>query len=158
MRTMLIPLAILATTPALAAEVRIDTVYTAIEGEQLDQMLQGLGLQAERADDSEGNPLFRIQKENYSVFLITDDCTPDGCGTLRLYVGFALTNKPDWQMVNGWNRTHLHTRAYLDKDGDPVLESDLSLKDGATTDAISAYLKRFGEETQAFVTEVGFRS
>lgn len=158
MRTMLFPLALLAATPALAAEVKIDTVYTAIEGEQLAQLLQGLGVETERSDDSEGNPLFRLQREGYSVFLITDDCTDVGCGTLRLYVGFALSDKPDWQMVNGWNRTHLHTRAYLDKDGDPVLESDLSLKDGVTTEGISTYLRRFGEETQSFVAQVGFRS
>jgi hypothetical protein len=68
-----------------------------------------------------------------------------------------MRNRPTLQRINAWNQEKRFSRAYLDKDGDPVLESDLRLTDGVTRETVVSFLKIFEISLSAFATWIGFR-
>lgn len=45
--------------------------------------------------------------------------------------------------INEWNRDKRLSRAYLDNENDPVLESDLDMTEGATPDQLVHFVKLF---------------
>ncbi|WP_024119306.1 YbjN domain-containing protein [Thermus thermophilus] len=53
-------------------------------------------------------------------------------------------------------RSKLFSRAYLDEDGDPVLEADLDLEGGVTNGAIRALLENFRDSMREFIGWIGF--
>ncbi len=66
--------------------------------------------------------------------------------SLQMYAGFS--GLPcNAQAVNEWNHTKRFSKAYLDSDGDPVIESDLAIGGGLTVDAIAHHIRLF--ETSA---------
>lgn len=50
----------------------------------------------------------------------------------------------DLKFINDWNRTKRFSRAYLDKDGDIVLEAEVDLEPGMSSEAIKSWLRGFG--------------
>lgn len=58
------------------------------------------------------------------------------------------------QKVNRWNQTKRYSRAYLDEDGDPVLELDLDLVGGATKARIIDYFRTCFASFKAWHEEV----
>ena len=51
---------------------------------------------------------------------------------LQLYAAFISEVPPPLGVINEWNRTKRYSRAYVDSDGDAVIESDLDIKGGVT--------------------------
>jgi hypothetical protein len=56
--------------------------------------------------------------------------------------------------VNEWNKTRKYSKTYLDDDGDPVLELDLDLEGGVTTERIVDFLKTCRLSFTAWMKEV----
>jgi hypothetical protein len=50
---------------------------------------------------------------------------------------------PTLATVNEWNQKNNFSRAYIDKDGNAVLESDLVLSGGVTNDTVEIFVKTF---------------
>ena len=46
--------------------------------------------------------------------------------------------------INDWNRTKRFSRAYLDRDGDVVLETEVDIEPGMSEEAIKTWIKGFG--------------
>ncbi len=64
-------------------------------------------------------------------------------GDLQLY--FAMTGGSwNYRDMNEWNKTHRLSRAYLDDDGDPVLEADLLSNGGMTVTRVRDFVDIFG--------------
>ncbi len=63
-------------------------------------------------------------------------------GDLQLYIGLGGMGN-DLSDVNEWNRTHRLSRAYIDKKGDPILESDLLSDAGLTPQHVVAFVRVF---------------
>jgi len=63
-------------------------------------------------------------------------------GDLQLYYGISGVSLPV-RTVNEWNRTRRLTRAYLDSDGDPVLEADLLANAGLQKEAVTEFVRVF---------------
>jgi hypothetical protein len=62
------------------------------------------------------------------------------------------------ERINEWNRSQRFGRAYLDKDGDPVIEMDLDLDDGGLSAALFADNLEFWDAVLGkFERHVGFR-
>ena len=61
--------------------------------------------------------------------LIGDDANRE-MASMQLYAGFIGDSSVTPQRMNEWNRNHRFTRAYIDNEGDPVLEMDLNLAFG----------------------------
>jgi hypothetical protein len=67
-----------------------------------------------------------------------------------------MKKPPTLERINAWNREHRFSRAYLDADGDPVLEADLDLSGGVAEGVIRAFLDLFEESLRAFAAWIGF--
>jgi Putative bacterial sensory transduction regulator len=54
--------------------------------------------------------------------------------SVQLYAGFTRNSSSTVQQMNEWNSTHRFTRAYIDEQGDPVLEMDLNFAFGGVSE------------------------
>jgi hypothetical protein len=71
-------------------------------------------------------------------------------GDLQFYYA-ASGGKWEYEDMNEWNRKKRLTRAYLDQDKDPTLESDLLSDGGLTKENVKAFINVFA------ISKVGFR-
>lgn len=74
-------------------------------------------------------------------------------GDLQLY--YVMTGG-HWEppVINQWNRTRRLTRAYVDTDGDLVLEADLLAAAGVTERQVGSFVAVFERALDLFVHEV----
>ncbi|MFA7431753.1 MAG: YbjN domain-containing protein [Rhodospirillaceae bacterium] len=56
--------------------------------------------------------------------------------------------------VNTWNKTKMYSRAYLDDNGDPVLEAEQDLAGGVSIERLKDFIKTYGVSLTAFLREV----
>ena len=54
--------------------------------------------------------------------------------SMQLYAGFIGDKTTTPQRMNEWNSAHRFTRAYIDSEGDPVLEMDLNFAFGGVSE------------------------
>ena len=73
---------------------------------------------------------------------------------LQFYASFK--RKTTLGRVNDWNAGKRYTRAYLDKDGDPVLEADLDLEGGVSYGAVAEFFKTWVTSVKLFTQHIGF--
>ena len=133
-------------------------VRTAVTLEEVEALLQAWGFRHERKDGKE-EPYFVVYFGDLKATLLLLRCEGDRCLALLLggsFTGFAPEDRPDHARLNGWNREKLFSRAYLDEDGDPVLEADLDLEGGVTNEAIRAFLENFRDSMREFTGWIGF--
>lgn len=67
-----------------------------------------------------------------------------------LLAGFSANGHALPDRINEWNRTKRFSRAYLDREGDPIIESDIDLEGGVTRDAMVAWIRTFAVSLGAF--------
>lgn len=91
--------------------------------DDLFNLLAKEGLVPERRSDT----AVRVKMEMITVlFLLEEDQL-----SLQAFAGFR-SEKANLTKVNEWNRNKRYSRAYIDGDGDPVIELDLDLRGGVT--------------------------
>lgn len=73
---------------------------------------------------------------------------------LQFYASFK--RKTTLGRINDWNASKRYTRAYLDKDGDPVLEADLDLEGGVSYGAVAEFFKTWVTSVKLFTQHIGF--
>ncbi|WP_423603930.1 YbjN domain-containing protein [Sphingomonas sp. MS122] len=141
----LIAATIAGTTPAGAQ------ILTSSDPELITELLRSEGYRAElipaKGDDG---PLIRSGAggANFSIFF--NDCTKGKeCQSVQFYAGFSKT-KMDVAKMNEWNRDKRWGRAYIDKDGDPVIEMDINMAPGGMeralfVDSLNIWSKLIGE-------------
>lgn len=110
----------------------------------LVELLKELGYSSVSIKDT-GKITFKMEGMNVVLFNLK--------GTLQLYVG--VSGAPtDLEKINKWNMNKRFSRAYLDKDRDPVLESDLMVSDGTTREALSSFIQLYAQSLVSFRREV----
>jgi hypothetical protein len=68
---------------------------------------------------------------------------------------FALSGtRATLRDVNEWNSSKLFSRAYIDEDGDPVLEMDVDLAGGVTVARLRDLVRTFAQVQADFLREV----
>ena len=75
---------------------------------------------------------------------------------LQFYASFK--KKATMGRINDWNASKRYTRAYLDKEGDPVLEADLDLEGGVSYGALAEFFKTWVASVKLFTEHIGFQS
>jgi hypothetical protein len=123
----------------------------------MEAILREVGYRYERRRETGELVVFSLRMRDLGASLFLVDCKGGRCGSLQLFAGFSMRNPPTLQRINAWNQEKRFSRAYLDKDGDPVLESDLRLTDGVTRETVVSFLKIFEISLSAFATWIGFR-
>lgn len=122
-------------------------VVQTLNSAQMTALLQDQGfsnVEIDRDDD------IIVRMQGYRVLVIVR-----GGNYSRILYRFALAGtSATLRDVNEWNRTKLFTRAYLDNDGDPVLEMDVDLDGGVTIARIKDSIRTYNVSLAAFLREV----
>ena len=119
----------------------------------IEEILVDLGLTFDRRTDSRGDPYWVLYLDELTVVLSVDDAVEGSPGRhqyLQLYAGWIAEGVVSCDLVNEWNYRTRGTRAYLDADGDVVLEADLYLRGGVTRETIVEFVERFERLAKAF--------
>lgn len=106
-------------------------VVTNLSLDQLESLVRGMNLSPTR----EKGAALRFKLGGFNVFLFTKGVD------IQLYAWFS--DKVGVAKLNDWNRTQRFCRAYVDKDGDSVLESDLDLEGGVTLENVKAFIDSY---------------
>ena len=127
----------LALAPARADE----TLHERFSDEQLITILNDAGFAAVTVVDEDVLRI-NVNGESYGM-LIQDD------GDLLLYYGLTGYTV-DCSEINAWNQNARLTRAYIDDENDPVLESDLLANAGMTTAHVTEFMRVFMRAAEVF--------
>jgi len=130
-------------------------LYTSMSGDEIESLLKSMNFIYNRTTDRSGDPIFRIAIDRYRVALITDDCSNSRCSIIQLYAGFDLPGTFDMDKINEWNRTKRFARAYVDEEGDPILETELSLEGGVSSKAIEKFIRIYSGALPRFAEFIG---
>lgn len=112
--------------------------------EQLIALLSQIGYEARTV--LEGSITFELEHAQVMLF-------NQWGGDLQLY--YVVTGG-SWDLpgINDWNRTRRLCRAYVDPDGDLVLESDLLALGGVTDRQVVSFVAIFEKAVEMFIEEV----
>lgn len=130
---------------AAAADIDgIDRLHDEFSDDELMELLRELGHDPRPV--LEGSITFELGPAQVMLF-------NQWGGDLQLY--YVVTGG-DWPLerINEWNRTRRLCRAYLDPDGDLVLESDLLSLGGLTDRQVVSFVAIFEKAVDMFVREV----
>jgi hypothetical protein len=133
-----------------------EPVLSRVTPEQVETVLQQMGLAYERGVDSQDDPMFSFKLSTYDVTMYSYGCEAAGCTSLRLYAYFRLDDPPTVVRINEWNRTKRFSTAYLDSDGDPCLDEDLIVRGGVTPSAIEQFVLTYRSRLSAFASHIGY--
>ncbi len=122
-------------------------VVQTLTSAQMKSLLQDQGFPNVEVD-SDDDLIVRMQGYRVIVFV-------RGGNYSRIQFFFALGGtSATMRDVNDWNRTKLFTRAYLDNNGNPVLEMDVDLDGGVTIARIKDSIRTYNQSLAAFLREV----
>jgi hypothetical protein len=121
-----------------AAVVANTGTITSMTSESFQKLVLAMGFECTRGKtDGKDDAFFTFRAEGYKVASFFH-----GPSYLLLYNAFTDVN-PTLATVNEWNQKNNFSRAYVDKDGNAVLESDLVLTGGVASDTIELFVKTF---------------
>lgn len=110
---------------------------------------------ATRASQKNGNPMITGRIEGIPYTARFRNCpAPNTCEDMNLRVGFLI--KPALESINTWNRDKRFTKAYLDADNDAILEMDVILHGGVSTENISEIFSYWRLSLDQFTAHIGF--
>jgi hypothetical protein len=136
--------------------VQAPKVVTSLTPGEMEAILKEAGYRYERVE-KDAKVFFSLRMGGLKAVLLLMDCKGGRCGSLQLAAAFSMRNPPTLERINAWNQEKRFSRAYLDKDGDPVLESELDLEGGVTQQAIISFLETFEISLSLFATWIGFQ-
>ena len=145
-------LALAAVAPAAAAEIPAGGLTI----REVAKWLQDAGYKAELKSGDRGSSYIRSAAEgtNFSIFLY--DCKAERCASLQFYAAFDKDKPMDLKVVNAWNRDSRFLKAYLDEEGDPVIEYDASVSPGGTYEALDDDFAVWTASLGKFKTHIGW--
>ena len=109
---------------------------TAANPQSVVAALQAGGYKATLEKDASGDPRIQSAASGANFVVTFYGCTANrDCDTVTFYAGWT-GSKATVQQINAWNRDKRFSRAYIDKDGDPVIEFDVNLDDGGMSQAL----------------------
>jgi hypothetical protein len=114
--------------------------------EALVKLLNDLGI-SDVSVLEEGKLLFRIDDIAMALFRFPD-------GDLQLYYGVGGVRCP-FEPINEWNKQHRHSRAYLDDEQDPVIESDLLSDGGVSREKLEMFVRTFQMSAAQYLELLG---
>lgn len=126
---------------------KAETVVTSTNGSILAAVLGEEGFVGPTVD-SDGDVL--VKMNGYRVlFIIEREQGSSILAKFSIRCSQANINK-----VNEFNRGWKYCRAFIDKEGDPVLESDIDLQHGVTEASLREFVLRFSRLMSAFLARV----
>jgi hypothetical protein len=119
------------TVPAQAQNVR------AQDPSGIASALQEAGYMAKLGTDKVGDPMITSATNGTTFQVFFYNCTDHrDCATVQFHSGYDLETAPSLTEINQYNQSQRFGRAFLDKEGDPILEMDVDLDDGGLSPAL----------------------
>ena len=121
-----------------------ETVYVAATEGLIRRAFVEMEISYDQSTDSGGDPVWGFTHRGIMATIIPHD--PLGAGSyasLLFYAGWTADGPFPLSAINEWNRVARFGRAYVDDQGDPVIELDLLLAGGVTFQTIKAYIEVF---------------
>jgi len=128
---------------APAATARPANIIRSIPHQRLASLLDRLELDWEQVDETS----YLVPLGDHEVIIYSS-------GTALQFYSCFVGSRSTLDKVNAWNMEERYTRAYLDREGDPVLELDLDLSGGSSPRAVITAIERFTAALDRFVKEV----
>lgn len=128
-------------TPGFTPPIAAQEVVSEVSTDQLQKMLESMGYEVEQPKEN----VLQFAIEGHTALLI------NGKTDIQFYSYFKKQKKVDLKKVNEWNATKRFSRAYLDQDGDVVIEWDLDLEGGTTAGALKESIRTYRLGVMAFV-------
>lgn len=142
-RLLLVLFAFCIASPAAA---RAQDLLTEVPPKRMIKILTSMGLEVQEPKTIEGkNTAIKFELGGYKVVMFVAKDHSDA----QLFMGFT-DRQISLEKMNEWNRDHRFIRGYLDRDDDPVLESDIDFTGGVTEANIKAWIKIFRGATNAY--------
>lgn len=136
-------LTVLLTLPARADQ----TVIEMITASEVESILKELGFTGTRIDEDDD---VLVMMHGRTVLIIIGSGNGRQLRASVAFVGVDL----GLEQVNAWNRDRILSKAYLDRDGDTILEAEVDLDGGVTVDRVKDWLHTFSFTIDLFVREV----
>ncbi len=151
----------------LAGPAAADSVMRDISADELVKIMRGQGFAAQADTASDGTPLIVARLGQVKFGVTTYGCKGAKgamrCSRLQFVTVFDLQNAPSMEAVmamNAYNNKRLFGRAYIDPQGDAILDMTVNLSRGVTRDnlvdnmtvwtgVLSNFMSDFGWETGA---------
>ncbi|SEP86046.1 Putative sensory transduction regulator [Ectothiorhodospira magna] len=129
---MLKPWMMIAILLAAAGPLSASEIVDATNPEKIRQLAQGYG-SATLTTDGTGDPMIRGRIDGTSCAIIFYGCSENrDCKNIQFTSAWQTNGQYTLEDMNRWNRTARFGKAYLDGDGDPVLEMNVNLDFGVT--------------------------
>ena len=134
--------AAISATPSVAAA---QEVLTTVSDTRIESILGGMGFDYTKVKDG----TYKFELNGYKVLLILENSNTDA----QLY--FALGDvQTTMAKMNEWNKSKRFSRAYMDNDGNPALESDINFDGGVTEENIKTFVKLYRTLMKSFVEHI----
>lgn len=123
--------AIVAAATALTTAASASELIDATDPTEILNIARGFG-SANLDKDSAGDPRITGRIDGYRYTLFFYGCTGgEKCTNLTFNAGWDLETF-DLTRINDWNRERRYGRAYLDNEGDPIVEMDVNIEFGVS--------------------------
>jgi hypothetical protein len=122
-------------------------IYEKISSLQMKAILGRAGYEKIEID---GDDDISITMHDYKVWVFVK-----GNEYRNIQLRFAIRGNASLELINKWNRDRSYTKAYLNKDENPVLEMDIELTGGVTEERIKLGIATFSVGLEAFLKELG---
>ena len=147
---------------ALAAAGLVVMVAVPAQGQMVDATAPGVladilrqeGYSAKLETDKVGDPIIQSASHGVTWAIYFYDCNSDGryCKDIQFAAGFDKNRPTELARINEWNRGKRFGKAYLDEEGDPFIEYDLTFEGGVSRSNVSAALKIWGMVLNEYTT------
>ena len=131
-----------------------------ISGPELVALMQGWGYRAELGVDDYNDPMISSAASGVPFDVIFYDCNqsePKRCESLMISAGFDFEGSVELSVANDWNLNNRFGRAYVDEEGDPILELDYEMLGGVTPTNIQQTFKYWEASLGDFSGKIGWR-
>ncbi len=131
-----------------------------ISGPELVALMQGWGYRAELGVDDYDDPMISSSAAGVPFDVIFYDCNqaePKRCESLMISTGFDFEGTVELSVANDWNLNNRFGRAYIDEEGDPIIELDYEMLGGVTPANIEQTFKYWEASLGDFSEKIGWR-
>ena len=122
---------------SLTAPLQAASLIETANPEEVSAVLHGFG-SIEREEGTDGTPqlIGRIDGTRYGVYFYSCDDGKANCNEIQFSAGWSNV-EVSLAQINSWNRDKRYCKAYLDGEGDPMLELDVNMRFGISKENLA---------------------
>lgn len=120
------------------------------------EVLQASGYRAQADVDGVGDPMVHSAADGTPYAIYFYGCKGQRCTSIGFKAGYSMKNPPSLARINEWNREMRFGRAHIDAEMDPIIEMDVDLELGATTEQLRSVIATWAMVVPAFEIFIDF--